>query len=70
MGVTETCPCPIATEMVSPAYHFSLLRFRFHSVEGMMPSISLGRSMPDFTPSPSRVAHLWILSTPSMLPSV
>ena len=24
MGVIDTCPCPIETEIVSPAYHFSL----------------------------------------------
>ena len=34
------------------------------------PATSLGRSMPDFTPRPSSVAHLWMRSTPSMLPTV
>jgi hypothetical protein len=36
IGVTDSCPCPIATEIVSPGYHRSLLRFLFHSVEGTM----------------------------------
>ena len=69
-GVTETCPCPMATEIVSPAYHFSPVRAFFHAVDGMMPCTSFGRSMPVRTPSPRRVAHLCIRSTPSMLPSV
>ena len=42
----------------------------FHSVEGTSPCTSLGRSMPLFTPRPSSVAHLLILSTPTMLPTV
>jgi hypothetical protein len=69
-GVTATCPWPIDTEMVSPAYHFSPVRRRFHSVEGTMLSCSLGRSMPVFPTMPCFSDHLWILSTPSMLPSV
>ena len=70
IGVTDTCPWPIDTEIVSPAYHFSPVRCCFHSVDGMMPCASFGRSMPLFSPSPSAVAHLWIVSTPSMLPTV
>ena len=69
-GVTDTWPWPIDTEIVSPAYHFSPVRFRFHSVDGTMLSCSFGRSMPVLPASPSFSAHLWILSTPSMLPSV
>ena len=34
IGVTSTMPWPIATEIVSPAYHFSLKRLRFHSCDG------------------------------------
>ena len=40
---------------------------RFHSVDGTSPCTSFGRSMPLFTPRPSTVAHLLILSTPTML---
>ena len=69
-GVTETCPCPMPTEMVSPAYHFSPVRAFFHSVDGMMPVTSFGKSMPVFTPRPSAVDHLWILSIPSMFATV
>ena len=36
----------------------------FHSVDGTSPCTSFGRSMPLFTPRPSSVAHLLILSTP------
>ena len=70
IGVTETWPWPIETEIVSPAYHFSPVRCRFHSVDGTMPATSLGRSIPLFTPSPSRVAHLLMRSIPTMLPTV
>ena len=69
-GVTETAPWPIATEIVSPWYHFSCLIRRFHSVDGTSPVTSFGRSMPLRTPMPSSVAHLLILSTPTMLPTV
>src|SRR5438270_13032555 len=61
IGVTETWPWPMPTEMVSPAYHFSCIFSIFHFVEGTRPCTSLRRSMPDFTPSPSRVAHLLFL---------
>ena len=70
MGVTDTCPWPIDTEIVSPAYHFSPVRCFFHAVDGMMPRVSCGRSTPLISPSPSAVAHLWMRSTPSRLPSV
>ncbi len=53
IGVTDSWPCPIATEMVSPAYHFSPVRCRFHSVEGTMLSTSFGRSMPLLPARPS-----------------
>ena len=69
IGVTETWPWPIETEIVSPAYHFSLYFCRFHAVDGMMPWISLGRSMPDISPRPSAEAHLCMRSTPSRLPT-
>ncbi len=45
-GVTDTCPWPIETEIVSPAYHFSPVRRFFHAVDGMIPWISCGRSIP------------------------
>src|SRR2546422_11571554 len=70
MGVTDTAPCPIATEIVSPAYHFSCFFSRFHSVDGTRPCTSFGRSIPLLTPRPSAVAHLLILSIPTMLPTV
>ena len=57
-------PWPIDTEIVSPAYHFSPVRRRFHSVDGTRPCTSFGRSMPLFTPRPSSVAHLWMRSMP------
>jgi hypothetical protein len=47
-GVVATAPCPIPTEMVSPAYHFCLKLRIFHSSEGMTPLASSGRSMPVF----------------------
>ena len=58
------------TEIVSPAYHFSCIFSRFHSVDGTSPCTSFGRSMPLLTPRPSSVAHLLILSTPTMLATV
>ena len=70
IGVTFTMPWPIATEMVSPAYHFSLKRCRFHSCEGTMLSTSLGRSMPLLPDMPSFSPHLWMRSMPSMSPTV
>jgi hypothetical protein len=70
IGVTDTWPWPIDTEIVSPAYHFSPVRRRFHSWDGMMPPSSFGRSMPLFTPMPSSVAHLCMRSMPTMLPTV
>src|SRR5882762_4856500 len=60
-GVTDTCPWPIETEIVSPAYHFSCIFSSFHWVEGTRPCSSLGRSMFDLTPRPKSVAHLLIL---------
>ena len=33
-GVTSTAPCPMPTEIISPAYHFSCCVFSFHSVDG------------------------------------
>src|SRR3954465_12901741 len=69
-GVNETAPCPIPTEIVSPAYHFSCRTSCFHLVEGTRPVTSFGRSIPLLTPRPSNVAHLLILSTPSMLATV
>jgi hypothetical protein len=69
-GVVVTCPWPMATEIVSPGYHRSLWTFCFHSVDGMMLCTSFGRSMPVLSAMPSAAAHLWILSIPSMLPSV
>ena len=69
-GVTDTDPWPIDTEIVSPAYHFSLKVSCFQPGDGTSPLTSFGRSMPLFTPSPSSVAHLLILSIPVMLPIV
>jgi len=69
-GVTETAPWPIATEIVSPAYHFSCIRWRFHSVDGTRPCASFGRAMALNTPIPSAVAHLVILATPTMFATV
>src|SRR5437879_2146771 len=37
MGLTATAPCPMPTEMTSPAYHFCRKVFIFHSSDGMMP---------------------------------
>src|SRR2546426_873456 len=48
MGVTATAPCPIPTEIVSPAYHFCLKLRIFHCSEGMTPLTSCGRSTPVF----------------------
>ena len=42
----------------------------FQAVDGTSPVTSLGKSMFDFTPSPKSVAHLWMRSTPSMLPTL
>ena len=65
-----TCPWPIATEIVSPGYHFSLRIAPLPLGGRHEPCTSFGRSMPVLSPRPSAVAHLWIRSTPSMLPSV
>ena len=70
IGVTDSWPWPIATEIVSPGYQRSLYFFCFHSVDGTMLSTSFGRSMPLFSARPSFSDHLYILSTPSMLPTV
>ena len=56
-GVAVTAPWPIPTEITSPAYHFSWKVFIFHSVEGMVPATSPGRSMPVFDPSQSVCAQ-------------
>ena len=71
-GVTDTWPWPMDTEIVSPAYHFSwfLVVALFHSGDGTSPCNSFGRSIPVFSPRPSKVAHLWILSIPTMFPTV
>ena len=69
-GVTVTAPCPIATEIVSPAYHFSLNVFCFHSVDGTRLSTSPGRSMPVFPTRPNIRAYLLIRSTPSRSPTL
>jgi hypothetical protein len=53
IGVTDTAPWPMATEIVSPAYHFSLNVLCFHSVEGTRLGSSLGRSIPVFPTSPN-----------------
>ena len=57
-GVSDSCPCPIATEIVSPGYQRSPVRFSFHSVFGTRLSCSLGRSIPVLPASPSFSAHL------------
>src|SRR5688572_8728206 len=57
-GVTDTCPWPIATEMVSPGYHGSPVVFFFHSVLGTRLGCSFGRSMPVLPVKPSFSAHL------------
>ena len=54
-GETVTAPCPIATEIVSPAYHFCRDMRIFHLVEGMVPCVSLGRSIPVLRPIAGKV---------------
>ena len=56
-GVALTCPWPIATETVSPAYQGVLKRRIFHSGLGMRPEPSWGRSMPVGAPRPMSFAH-------------
>ena len=56
MGVTDTAPWPIATEIVSPGYHGCFWVRCFHSVDGTRLSISLGRSMPVLPVRPSLAA--------------
>ena len=46
MGVRLLAPWPMATLMVSPAYHFSCFTCRFHSRLGTRETASWGRSMP------------------------
>ena len=46
----------MATEMVSPGYQGSPLAFNFHSVDGMRPDRSAGRSIPVFCPNPNCLA--------------
>ena len=69
IGVTDTAPCPMATEMVSPGYHCWSNRSRFQAVEGISPRTSCGRSTPETSPSPRAVAHLWIWSISILSPS-
>src|SRR6266581_2184140 len=70
MGVTATAPCPIPTEIVSPAYHFCLKLRIFHCSEGMTPLTSCGRSTPVFCPNPNIVAYLAMRSIPNFSASV
>ncbi len=65
IGVVATAPCPMPTEMVSPANHFCLKLRIFHSSDGITPVTSFGRSMPVFCPRPSAVAYFAIRSMPS-----
>ena len=69
-GVMATAPCPMPTEMVSPANHFCLKFLIFHSSDGMTPLTSLGRSMPVFWPKPRSVAYFAMRSMPSFSASV
>jgi len=69
-GVIATAPCPMPTEIVSPANHFCLKLRIFHSSEGITPLTSLGRSIPVFCPNPSMVAYLAMRSIPSFSASV
>ena len=69
-GVAVTAPWPMPTEITSPAYHFSCWVLSFHTVEGMVPETSSGRSMPVFCEKPSEVAYLAMVSMPSLLASV
>ncbi len=53
-GVVATAPCPMPTEMVSPAYHFCL-KFRiFHSSDGMTPLASSGKINAGLLAQPQR----------------
>jgi len=70
IGVVATAPCPMPTEMVSPAYHFCLKFLIFHSSDGITPVTSCGRSTPVRWPRPSAVAHCAILPMPSRSASV
>ena len=56
-GVAPTCPWPMATETVSPAYQGVLKTRIFHSGLGMRPEPSWGRSMPVGAPRPMSFAH-------------
>ena len=53
IGVTDTAPWPMPTEIVSPGYHFSLSVFSFHSVDGTRLSTSPGKSIPVLPTRPS-----------------
>jgi hypothetical protein len=68
-GVTSTWPWPIATETVSPGYHAVFWTRRFHSVLGMSPPISFGRSIPLSRPRPSRFAYWAMRSISSFTPT-
>src|SRR2546421_2416149 len=70
MGVTATAPCPIPTEIVSPAYHFCLKLRIFHCSEGITPLTSCGRSTPVFCPNPNIVAYFAMRSIPNFSASV
>lgn len=68
IGVSQTAPWPIATETVSPSYHFSPKVFFFHAVDGTSPPFSPGRSIPVGLVTPMRLAISWMLSTPVFNP--
>ena len=69
IGVTDTAPWPMETEMVSPGYQRSPRRSRFQAVDGISPRTSCGRSTPESSPRPRAVAHLWIWSISIFSPS-
>jgi len=69
--VRPLAPWPMATLMVSPAYHFGslgLARF-FHARLGTREATSWGRSTPDSSVRPYFTAVAWISSTSSRIPS-
>ena len=45
-GDTIVAPCPMATEIVSPAYHFCLCVLIFQADDGTNPAASLGKIDP------------------------
>ena len=69
-GVTDTAPGRCRPRSSRP-HTTSLAGLSLLPLGGRHQALtSFGRSMPLFTPRPSSVAHLLILSTPSMLPTV